>query len=66
MGVLALYYIDYTRLSLDPLHCSMTALGCHIASERLPETKRRVDISVEPRLREDETARTVRLSFAVL
>jgi hypothetical protein len=29
MGVIGLYYVDYTRLSLDSLHCSVTALGRH-------------------------------------
>jgi hypothetical protein len=61
MGAIELHYVDYTQLSLDPLHCSMTALGRHVRSERLSETKTMVDISVEPRLHADETAKTVRL-----
>jgi hypothetical protein len=60
MGVIGLYYLDYTRFSLDPLHCSVTALGRHVKSERLSETKTMVDISVEPRLYDNETAQTVR------
>jgi hypothetical protein len=60
MGVLGLYYVDYTRLSLDSLHCSVTALGRHIRSERLSKTRTTVDISVEARLHNDETAKTVR------
>jgi hypothetical protein len=60
MGVLGLYYVDYTRFSLDPLHCSLTALRRHVKSERLSETKTEVTISVEPRLYADETAKTIR------
>jgi hypothetical protein len=39
----------------------MTGLGRHIKSERLSETKTTVDISVEPRLHDDEIGQTVRL-----
>jgi hypothetical protein len=53
-------YVDYTRLSLDSLHCSITALGRHIKSERISENQTMVDISVEPRLHNEETAKTVR------
>jgi hypothetical protein len=60
MGVIGLYYVDYTRLSLDSLHCSVTALGRHIKSERVSENQTMVDISVEPRLHNNETAKTVR------
>jgi hypothetical protein len=60
MGVLGLHYVDYVRLSLDPLHCSVTALGRHIKSERESEHRTVVDISVEPRLYDNEIATTVR------
>jgi Family of unknown function (DUF5677) len=61
MGVIELHYIDYTRLSLDPLHCSVTALGRHVKNDHLSETKTEVNISVEPRLHGDETVQTIRL-----
>jgi Family of unknown function (DUF5677) len=61
MGVIEIHYVDYTQLSLDPLHCSMTALGRHVWSKRLSETKTEVNISVEPRYHADETGRTIRL-----
>jgi hypothetical protein len=40
MGAIELHYVDYTQLSLDPLHCSMTALGRHVRSERYRKRKR--------------------------
>jgi hypothetical protein len=60
MGVVGLYYVDYTRLSLDALHCSVTALARHIRSERVSEHQTVVDISVEPQLHDNESAKTVR------
>jgi hypothetical protein len=60
MGVIGLYYVDYTRLSLDSLHCSFTALGRHIKSERVLENRTMVNISIEPQLHNDEIAKTVR------
>jgi hypothetical protein len=58
-GVVGLYYLDYTRLSLDSLHCLVTALGCHIRSDHVSENQTIVDISVEPQLHNNETAKTV-------
>jgi hypothetical protein len=60
MGVVGLYYVDYIRLSLDSLHCSVTALGRHIKTERPSETQTTMNISVEATLHNDETAKTVR------
>ena len=60
IGVVGLYYVDYQRLLLDSLHCSVTALGRHIKSERVSEKRTTVNISVEPQLHNDETAKTVR------
>jgi hypothetical protein len=60
MGVIGLYYVDYIRLSLDSLHCSVTALGRHIRTERPSENRTTVNISVEAQLHNNETAKTVR------
>jgi hypothetical protein len=60
MGKVELLYVDYTRLSLDSLHCSVTALGHHISSERVSDLETIVTVAVEPKFGKDEMARTVR------
>jgi hypothetical protein len=47
-GVVELAYIEYGRFSLDAVHCSVTALGRHLSSERTEQTTELV-VSVIPR-----------------
>jgi hypothetical protein len=60
MGAVELYYVDYTQLSLDSLHCSITALGPHISSKQISDTETVVTITVEPELNKKEQLRTIR------
>ncbi len=46
-GVVDLSYIEYLRLSLDSLHCSVTALGRHLSSKRTKTTDE-LTVSVIP------------------
>jgi hypothetical protein len=41
-------YFEYARLSLNAVHCSVTALGYHLSSERT-EGKTELELSVVPR-----------------
>jgi hypothetical protein len=45
-GAVELAYVEYTRLSLDGVHCSVTALGRHLSRERLADRTELV-VSVE-------------------
>jgi hypothetical protein len=60
MGAVELYYVDYAQLSLDSLHCSITALGPHISSEPISDKETIVTITVEPELNKKERPRTTR------
>jgi hypothetical protein len=59
MGVVGLHYVDYNRLSLDSLHCSVTAIARHVKSERVSELQTVVSVNVEPKLDKDEAVKTV-------
>jgi hypothetical protein len=51
-------YFEYLRLSLDAVHCSVTALGYHLSSERT-KGKAVLDLSIVPRTRPAEVLSTV-------
>lgn len=57
-GVVELAYIEYVRLSLDALHCSVTALGRHLSSERT-DTTHELTVSVIPNTPPKEVLSTV-------
>jgi hypothetical protein len=52
------FYFEYMRLSLDGVHCSITALGRHLATERVSEDLTEVIMNLEPRTTDHE-ARSV-------
>lgn len=51
-------YVEYARLSLDAAHCSITALGRHLSSERTV-AKTELTVSVIPRTPPKEVLSTV-------
>jgi hypothetical protein len=51
--VIEIAYVDYSRLSLEAVHCSITALGRHLHSERIEERyELTVDVHPAPSARE--------------
>jgi hypothetical protein len=57
-GVVEATYVQYGRLSLDAVHCSVTALGRHLSTERTDE-KTELVLSVVPRTPPSEVLSTV-------
>ena len=57
-GAVELAYCEYIRLSLDAVHCSVTALGHHLSGEHTPG-KSELELSVVPRTTPDEELSTV-------
>jgi hypothetical protein len=57
-GVVETTYVEYGRLSLDAVHCSVTALGRHVSSEQIDGTIELV-LSVVPRTPPREVLSTV-------
>jgi hypothetical protein len=57
-SVIELAYVQYSRLSLDAVHCSVTALGRHLSSERT-ESTRVLTVNVEARIPPAERLNTV-------
>jgi hypothetical protein len=57
-GVVELAYVEYGRLSLDAVHCSVTALGRHLSSERV-EDRVELTVSVIPSTPPKEVLSTV-------
>jgi hypothetical protein len=53
-----LTYVEYQRLSLDAVHCSVTALGRHLSRERLEDTMELI-VNVEARTTAPEMLSTV-------
>ena len=51
-------YFEYLRLSLDAVHCSVTALGYHLSSKRI-KGKADLELSVVPRTAPAEVLSTV-------
>jgi hypothetical protein len=46
-GVVETAYVQYARLSLDGVHCSVTALGRHLTREQVAENLTELVVSVE-------------------
>jgi hypothetical protein len=57
-GAVEMAYCEYARLSLDAVHCSVTALGYHLSRERTQE-KTELVLSVVPRTAPAERLSTV-------
>jgi hypothetical protein len=52
-------YVEYARLSLDGVHCSVTALGRHLIQERIAENHTELVVSVEARTSDAEMLSTI-------
>ena len=48
--VIEVAYVEYARLSLDAVHCSLTALGRHITKESVAPDRTDITINVEARI----------------
>ncbi|MDZ5448262.1 DUF5677 domain-containing protein [Labrys sedimenti] len=57
-GVLRLAYVEYSRLSLEAVHCSITALGHHLSSEST-SGKTELCLSVTPNVGPSDILTTV-------
>jgi hypothetical protein len=57
--VIELAYVDYARLSLDAVHCSMTALNRHVTVERISPEGTEVTVNVEARIMPTERLSTI-------
>jgi len=58
-GAVETGYIEYARLSLDGIHCSVTALGRHLSSERVEGNRTELVVSVEARTSDAEILSTI-------
>ena len=58
-GSVEFAYIEYARLSLDGVHCSVTALGRHLSKERVAENRTEIVVSVEARRSNAEILSTI-------
>jgi hypothetical protein len=65
-SVVEMAYVDYARLSLDGVHCSITALGRHLSSERVAENRTEVVVSVEARTSDAEMLDAILLACRAL
>ena len=57
--VIELAYVEYARLSLDAVHCSLTALNRHITKERVSTDRTEVTVNVEAGISETEQLGTI-------
>jgi hypothetical protein len=57
-GVVEIAYIEYVRFSLDGVHCSVMALGKHLARESAKGNVE-ITVSVIPRTSDEETKSTI-------
>lgn len=64
-GVASLAYVDYARLSLDAVHCSITALGRHLSSEHQAGVTE-LTVGVVPRFEATEALATAKLACRTL
>ena len=53
-GAVEIAYVEYLRLSLDGVHCSVTALGRHLTRERITENHTELVITVEAKTTDKE------------
>ena len=58
-GVVETAYVEYSRLSLDGVHCSVTALGRHLGRETVSKSHTELVVSVEARASDAEMLSTV-------
>jgi len=58
-GVVELAYVTYATLSLDSVHCSVTALGRHLWQERIAEDHTELVVSVEAGISDAATLSTI-------
>jgi hypothetical protein len=52
-------YVDYARLPLDAVHCSMTALNRHLIVERVSPERTEITATVEARITPAERLSTI-------
>jgi hypothetical protein len=57
--VVELAYVEYARLSLDAVHCSLTALNRHVTVERSIPTQTAVTVNVEAQMMAGERLDTM-------
>jgi Family of unknown function (DUF5677) len=65
-GAVELTYVEYAGLSLDGVHCSVTALGRHIDRHKIAENHTEFVVNVEPRASDAETFSTILRSCRAL
>jgi hypothetical protein len=53
-GAVEMAYVQYARLSLDGVHCSVTALGRHLSREQIAKNRTELVVSVEARTSDAE------------
>jgi len=58
-GVFETAYVEYARLSLDGVHCSVTALGRHLSREQIVLNRTELVVSVEARTSDAEILSTI-------
>ncbi|MGA8499412.1 MAG: DUF5677 domain-containing protein [Xanthobacteraceae bacterium] len=58
-GAVETAYVEYARLSLDGVHCSVTALGRHLSREQIAENRTELVVSVEARTLDAEILSTI-------
>jgi hypothetical protein len=58
-GVFETAYVEYARLSLDGVHCSVTALRRHLIREQIAENHTEFVVSVEARTSDAEILSTI-------
>lgn len=58
-GAVETAYIEYSRLSLDGVHCSVTALGRHLSRDRVAENRTELVVSVEAKTSDAEGLSTI-------
>jgi hypothetical protein len=58
-GAVETAYIEYARLSLDGVHCSVMGLGRHLSRERVAENHTEIVVSVEARTSDAEMLSTI-------
>jgi len=58
-GAVEIAYVEYARLSLDGVHCSLTALGRHLSRERIAANHTELVLNVEPRTSDVEVLSTI-------
>jgi hypothetical protein len=58
-GAVETAYVEYARLSLDGVHCSVTALGRHLSRKQIAKNRTELVVSVEARTSDAEILSTI-------